>query len=621
MRLRIGVKLAVGFVCMMLVAGVGLWWNYRTLNTLQHRYDGLLEETYPSALAAVNLHAEVMAQAQMVMAYAATRDSAAIEDVKISRQRSDTYLAQLKTIAANDADLASNVAAVEEQRNRFSRMVNALFVDGDGMNSEQLLLSAEQARSVGEAMGKAVDGLVTQLKEQVASERTAVAAQATTAARVLALIALVALGLSIGVIAMVQVLIARPIGRIAGELAMIADGAGDLTRRIHVNTRDELQLLADSFNRMQASLQNMVRDVIGSTQQIVERMREVEESTQSVAAAAEQVQSSMETVASGASDQVQNASNATSTMDELLGAIGQIAAGASQQAMQVHTTTQTVSSMVSSMQGVAKHATDVSHTASAAAETARHGAEIVDETLVSMRRIRDKVLNTADRIRELETHSRKIGEIMGVITDIADQTNLLALNAAIEAARAGEQGRGFAVVADEVRKLAERSAQSAKEIRSLIHDIQLGTREAVDAIDQGARDVESGATLAASAGISLQEILSAVERLTHGVHSISGSAQDVLNATQAVARAVEEVAAVSQENSAATEEMAAGANQVSNTIVTLQQVSMGNGAAVEQVSASMEEVNHSMANIAAGAKDLAGIAQQLGAAMNRFKVQ
>src|SRR5205085_10849113 len=148
-----------------------------------------------------------------------------------------------------------------------------------------------------------------------------------------------------------------------------------------------------------------------------------------------------------------------------------------------------------------------------AAETARHGGTIVDETLGKMRVIAGSVSGTAKKMEELGKSSDQIGHIIGVIDDIADQTNLLALNAAIEAARAGEQGRGFAVVADEVRKLAERTTTATKEIAQMIKSIQDETKVAVTAMEEGTKQVEDGVKTTSQAGDALKEIIQMSEQV------------------------------------------------------------------------------------------------------------
>ena len=179
-------------------------------------------------------------------------------------------------------------------------------------------------------------------------------------------------------------------------------------------------------------------------------------------------------------------------------------------------------------------------------EVARAGGETVRQTVEGIEEIRTTVMETAARIKELEAHSRQVGEIVQVISEIADQTNLLALNAAIEAARAGEHGKGFAVVADEVRKLAERSASSAGEIAELIKTMRSGMDHAV--VGDGRRHGPGarGTDLAQKAGEALERILSAFEHLNNQIQSIAAGAEQMRRGLERVTASVANVAGVAE---------------------------------------------------------------------------
>ena len=179
-----------------------------------------------------------------------------------------------------------------------------------------------------------------------------------------------------------------------------------------------------------------------------------------------------------------------------------------------------------------------------AAETAREGGKVVEETLSKMRAIAQSVAETATKVHELGKRSDEIGRISGVIEDIADQTNLLALNAAIEAARAGEQGRGFAVVADEVRKLAERTGNATKEIAEMIRNIQTETKTAVAAMEAGSREVESGVESTRKAGDSLQAIIKMSEQVGDMVTQIATAATEQSATTEHINNNIEEIAKI-----------------------------------------------------------------------------
>jgi twitching motility protein PilJ len=182
-----------------------------------------------------------------------------------------------------------------------------------------------------------------------------------------------------------------------------------------------------------------------------------------------------------------------------------------------------------------------------ATQAAVKGGSAVTETIKGMQRIRATVQSTGKKIKGLGERSLEIGAIIEVINEIATQTNLLALNAAIEAARAGEQGRGFAVVADEVRKLAERAARATKDITGLIKGIQVETSEAVTVMEEGTREVEEGTKLADQAGAALREIELIVKQTATLMTDITRAAADQVQSTSSVVRTMDTISNLTQE--------------------------------------------------------------------------
>jgi methyl-accepting chemotaxis protein len=237
-----------------------------------------------------------------------------------------------------------------------------------------------------------------------------------------------------------------------------------------------------------------------------------------------------------------------------------------------------------------------------------------------MAAIRTKVNASADRVKEMGQRSDQIGIIIETIDDIASQTNLLALNAAIEAARAGEHGRGFAVVADEVRKLAERSSQATKEIGALIKDIQKTVGEAVSAMNESAREVEVGSSRATNAGQALAQILRAAEAVSKQARATLETVETVARSSSELVSAMDSVSAVVEENTAATEEMSAGAAEVTQAIENIASVSEENSAAVEEVNAGTEEMSAQVEQVTASTQSLELMAQTLQTIVAQFKL-
>ncbi|HEX3484891.1 MAG TPA: methyl-accepting chemotaxis protein, partial [Micropepsaceae bacterium] len=276
--------------------------------------------------------------------------------------------------------------------------------------------------------------------------------------------------------------ISKALNKMIGMMKDLAEGEGDLTKRLEIATNDELSELAGWFNTFLIKVHHIIYEVAGTADQ--------------VASASEQLSSSATLQAQGADAQ-------------------------NDQTTQVATAMQEMSSTVQQVSESCTHAAEASRHA---AETAREGGTVVEKTLTQMRSIAESVGGTAKQMVDLGRRSDQIGVIAGVIDDIADQTNLLALNAAIEAARAGEQGRGFAVVADEVRKLAERTTAATKEIAEMIKTIQDGTSGAVKAMEVGSQQVEAGVTSTARAGESLQQIIHMSEEVGSMISHIATAA-------------------------------------------------------------------------------------------------
>jgi methyl-accepting chemotaxis protein len=226
--------------------------------------------------------------------------------------------------------------------------------------------------------------------------------------------------------------------------------------------------------------------------------------------------------------------------------------------------------MASTSSEIAANCTNAAESSRRTSESASTGVAVVQETIVGMGKIAERVKQTAATIDALGTRSEQIGEIIGTIEDIADQTNLLALNAAIEAARAGEQGRGFAVVADEVRALAERTTKATKEIGTMIKAIQSETREAVKSMEEGVREVEKGAVSSEKSGESLQEILDQINEVTMQINQIATAAEQQTATTSEITTNIHQVTEVVQQSARGAEETSSSAAQLADQSQQLQ---------------------------------------------------
>ena len=342
---------------------------------------------------------------------------------------------------------------------------------------------------------------------------------------------LVLAGLGMGLV--VAVLISHSIsGTVARMLAMIQEIAGNnlAVEDLEITSEDELGRAGHRLNDMK----NNLRGIIESITQTAEH----------VASASEEISSTAAQQAQGAETQKDQTNQVATAMQEMSSTVA----------------------MVSENSGRAAEASRK------AAETARRGGAIVEETLVKMRVIAESVGASAKKVEELGKSSDQIGRIIGVIDDIADQTNLLALNAAIEAARAGEQGRGFAVVADEVRKLAERTTGATKEIAQMIKNIQDETRVAVTAMESGTKQVEEGVTSTAQAGESLKEIIRMAEQVGEMITHIATAATQQSSTSEQVNQSMDQIARLVTESADGAHQSAKACQDLSGLALELQKM-------------------------------------------------
>ena len=455
--------------------------------------------------------------------------------------------------------------------------------------------------------------------------------------------------------------ISRSISSAARQMVSVADGisAGDLDQRILVRSRDELGDIATSLGRMIGYLQNMAgiaqklaqgdltqnvtpmstKDVLGNAfKGMVDSLRDVvrdvanSASSLSIASgelasaanqagqATGQISTTIQQVAKGTAQQSESVTRTATSVEQMSRAIDGVARGAQDQTQAVSKAASVTSQIASAIQQVAASADAGAKGSEQAAEVAQGGTKTVSATIQGMEKIQAKVNLSAQKVQEMGARSEQIGVIVETIDDIAAQTNLLALNAAIEAARAGEHGKGFAVVADEVRKLAERSALATKEIAGLIKNIQGTVNEAVTAMHDGSVEVERGVQQANQAGKALDEILNAAKEVNQQVAQIATASKRMSGLSNELIAATDAVSAVVEENTAATEEMAANSSEVTQSIENIASVSEENSAAVEEVSASAEEMNAQVEEVTASAQGLAEMAEALRQVIGEFKL-
>ncbi|HXG30708.1 MAG TPA: methyl-accepting chemotaxis protein [Thermodesulfobacteriota bacterium] len=324
---------------------------------------------------------------------------------------------------------------------------------------------------------------------------------------------IVVIAIAVASVLILTRLIAEPLADLTTNVASRV-AQGDLSVKIEVNGRDEIGELYGAMKRMVESLKRMIADI--------------KSMSDNLASASQELSASSEQMSRGVAEQSGRASQIATSATEM---------------------SQTVID-------IAKNASNIASSATETTKIAQDGRAVVGKSVEEVKAIAETVNESARLMSSLGDRSKQIGEIVNVIKDIADQTNLLALNAAIEAARAGEQGRGFAVVADEVRKLAERTAKATSEIGEMIGAIQNEVQKAISSMDVGTKRVGVGVDLAMQAGISLDTIVRSVNALQTMVQQIASATEEMSTVSDQISGDIETIASVSRETSTSSEQVA-----------------------------------------------------------------
>jgi methyl-accepting chemotaxis protein len=453
---------------------------------------------------------------------------------------------------------------------------------------------------------------------------TLVSAIATTAGTLIA----VALGAWIAMYTAKS--ISQPLNHLI-EVARRIGESGDLDQTIDIHRSDEVGVLADNFNNMILHLKDMAsvssaisegklsvtvqprsqRDTMARafarmTQGLREIVRRVRDSASQVASGASQMATASDESAKVSVQAASAIDEVTSTMHEMSINVQNVVKNTQVQASNVAETSASIDEMVASIQRVADTAkllVEISHRSRQEAQT---GMVTMDKATQGLNRASKAIQSSAGTIGALGRRADSIGKIIEVIDDLAEQTNLLALNAAIEAARAGEHGLGFAVVAEEVRKLAEKSTQSTKEISELIQGIQTEAREAVDNMQQSTGMVEEGLLLNKELSLALDKISDVVSEVYKFSQEIGAATMEQSSGSSQIAKATSRLTEITQEISSSVEEQASGVQAVVR--------------AMERMRDLVQQSTSSSTELAATAEQMSKLSRNLLSSMDRFSI-
>ncbi len=503
-------KLFLGFGLMMALLATVIGTAYVSITTIQKSQEVLFKEDFTIALDLAELRAFLNRQrssllTMMLVGDAKTRSDLE-EDIKTHAEEIDKILKELENPASQNTQLAAGLGDLKAKLDEY-RVTRKKQIDL--INAGQIDAAKQLSTGIQKTRFEAIRDLTRKLSDAAIAKANQATKDSGELARNsikgLVTVGVIAVLLGLAMVMMLNRIIAEPLKEISGAAARIA--AGDLTVKVTSNhRRDEVGALTNTFSQMLQGLQ--------------ETNREIAEGVNVLSSSASEISASTTQLAASSTETATAVTETTTTVEE----IRQTAQVASQKARQV------------------------SDTAQQAVHISQTGKRATEETSTGMQRIREQMEAIAEGMVRLSEQSQAIGAIIATVDDLAQQSNLLAVNASIEAAKAGEQGKGFAVVAQEVKSLADQSKQATMQVRTILSDIQKATSAAVMATEQGSKAVEAGVAQSSQAGEAILTLAESVEEAAQAATQIAASSQQQLVGMDQVVLAMESIKQASTQN-------------------------------------------------------------------------
>lgn len=427
------------------------------------------------------------------------------------------------------------------------------------------------------------------------------------------IIIIVVLAFSIGFTIYLIRNVNRPVKNLKALTKRIANG--DLTAKVKdiqiIQTKDELEDLGSALHEMYKRLKKFLFDIFTALDTTVNTSSNLNTNSQTNLLVIEQVTTAIEQISVGSQSQANDLQKTAELLSNLDSAAQVVKESAYQQDLSIRKTAEIIHNIALAIEKVVSSTKLIVDDTKNSFEAAEEGKDLVDETIADIKGIKEMVNTIALKMNSLIERSNQIGEIVQVIDDIAEQTNLLALNAAIEAARAGEHGKGFAVVADEVRKLAENSRKSTEEIRTLISGIQNETGEVNEEMSKASASVEEGSKVAYRAGTALRNIITAVNKVSAQAEEINQAMANMKDQSHEMSEAMNQIAASAEENDRVTAQLLSESQAATEAVVNISAISEENAASTQEISASIEQFTDTTREIINQINNLDKLVQQI----------